>query len=604
MIEINNITKAYGKKVLKGVSHTFKKNKIYVLKGISGCGKTTLLNILGGLETDFEGEYLYEGRNVKEFTKSEYSRFREDIGYVFQSSLLMSNLTVLDNLLYINNDRELIYEYARQLKVEELLEKYPEQLSGGQRQRISVIRSLILKPKIILADEPTAALDKTNSDELAKLFLSLKSEDRIIIIATHESCFDQLADEVIHLGYGVIKDVESKDIVAETKDHTNVSVNGKKKRSSMKVLIPLMFRRQKEKYRIKSLLPLSIIILIVMICFGLQHNFKDEATRYYRSKYPMNVLAVDNIRYESFKYSFEDMEAFYLHYIEGEEFDCYPLLSKEDSVLSYGNLIKCGEFPTKDTDVIISNAMAFDYFGVKEEQECIGKKLLINDVEYTVAAVVATPVDEDVDWSIYESDVYYNSAEKSNLVYIPYDNISQQCKPNNLKVKYSFMIKIPNLYDDAAKYEQAKAIVGGPISPWDEKINESERLIDDINEVIWIAFIVAAVMATLFIKNDIEVDLFYRKKELGYMQIFGVKRSRIRVQLVLERMSKNIVCLLFSLICYNIIALMIKLITDINGFITISHVAVLFAIVLGCSFISVLLPIHKYMKKSVLELIY
>ena len=603
MIELKNISKSYGKNVLKDVTYTFEKNKIYVIKGISGCGKTTLLNILGGLDSDFEGEYLYQGRNIGLCKPKEKARFRQEVGYIFQSSLLMSKLTVLDNLLYINNDKELIRKYAKQLHVEELLGKYPEQLSGGQRQRISIIRALILNPEIILADEPTASLDRANSKELAKLFSVLRNEDRIIIIATHENCFDDVADEIINLGYGVIKAVERRDFADTVEEKGIVSEKRDKSGSSVRVLLPLIFRRHREKYRIKSLLPLSLIILIVMICFGLQHNFKDEAIKYCRSKYPMNVIAVENMFYDSLVFNFDDMETYFMYCIENDDFDCYPLLSEEDSVLSYGNLIRCGEFPEGETDVIINNAMALDYFGETDEENCIGKKLTINDVEYTVTAVLASPVDNDVDWSIYESDIYYKSAEKSNLVFIPYDTIKEYGKASNQKIEYSFMVKIPNLYEDNERYEETKAIIGGQLSTWDGKLKDAEKMVDKINKVVRVAFIVAAVISVLFVKNDIEVDLFYRKKELGYMQIFGVRKGIICFQLILERLTKNTVCLLISLISYNIIAWLVKLTTGISGFIAVSYILILFALVVGCSLVSAVLPIRKFMKKSVLKLI-
>ena len=142
---VKNLSKSYDgvNQVIKDFSFDFEKGKIYVIKGISGCGKTTLLNILGHLDTDFEGEVDYV----------------ENTGYISQRSLLYSNLTIFENLRFINDSPEDIIALSKELSVDQLLNKYPNEISGGERQRISVIRTLLKNPELILADEPSSALD-------------------------------------------------------------------------------------------------------------------------------------------------------------------------------------------------------------------------------------------------------------------------------------------------------------------------------------------------------------------------------------------------------------------------------------------------------------
>ncbi|MCD8120531.1 MAG: ATP-binding cassette domain-containing protein [Lachnospiraceae bacterium] len=201
-LNLFHIKKYYnGTAVLCGVSHTFESGKFYVIKGVSGSGKSTLLNIIGGLDRDFEGEITPDG-NLTEWRT----------GYVFQNSLLLSGITVAENLLMIKNDNKKIRTLAAQLGVDGLLTKYPEQISGGERQRISILRMLLREPEVILMDEPTASLDAANSERIAELAAGLKCEEeknasteRIVIIATHEYYFDRLADEIIFLDYGLLR---------------------------------------------------------------------------------------------------------------------------------------------------------------------------------------------------------------------------------------------------------------------------------------------------------------------------------------------------------------------------------------------------------------
>lgn len=212
-LNLFDIKKDYdGTVVLRGVSHTFESGKMYVIKGVSGSGKSTLLNIIGGLDHDFEGEITADENQTGWRT-----------GYVFQNSLLLSGVTIADNLLMIKKDYNKIQTLAEQLNVDGLLTKYPEQISGGERQRISVLRMLLGEPEVILMDEPTASLDAANSEKIAELAAGLKyrtaagskyktreekdtSGGRIVIIATHEHYFDCLADEIMFLDYGRIRD--------------------------------------------------------------------------------------------------------------------------------------------------------------------------------------------------------------------------------------------------------------------------------------------------------------------------------------------------------------------------------------------------------------
>jgi len=193
-IILKKINKSYDRVVLKDVSYVFESGKLYVIKGVSGCGKSTLLNIIGGLEKEYDGEVGIEEGKVK-------------TGYIFQYSMLLSGLTVMENLLLIKKGKEQILSLAKLFDIENLLNKFPETLSGGERQRVAVIRTLLINPNMLLADEPTASLDEANSQLISDTIAGLKDRDIVIIVATHEHYFDKYADEIIDLNYGSIKKV-------------------------------------------------------------------------------------------------------------------------------------------------------------------------------------------------------------------------------------------------------------------------------------------------------------------------------------------------------------------------------------------------------------
>ncbi len=193
-IFLEKLSKSFDNRtVLKDISYTFESGKLYVIKGVSGCGKTTLLNILGGVDTEYEG--ICESGGLR-------------TAMIFQKSLLLGGLTVRENLLLIRNDPQGIKQLAGQLGIAALLKKYPSEISGGERQRASVARALLNAPQLLLADEPTASLDAENSDKIAEILAGLKNKDRIIIVATHEDCFDRFADAILPLDYGELETAE------------------------------------------------------------------------------------------------------------------------------------------------------------------------------------------------------------------------------------------------------------------------------------------------------------------------------------------------------------------------------------------------------------
>ncbi|MBQ2745129.1 MAG: ATP-binding cassette domain-containing protein [Lachnospiraceae bacterium] len=605
MITLKNIVKEYNKPVLNDITYTFEPNKIYVIKGVSGCGKTTLLNILGMLENEYEGEYIFDEVRINEASKAEREKIRGSVGYIFQSSLLIANLTIEENLMYINNNKELIKRYAEQLKVSKLLEKYPEQLSGGERQRISIIRSLLSGAKLILADEPTASLDKKNSEEIANLFSVLRAENRTIIVATHEHYFDELADEIIQLDYGVMSEVQKNENVVECLDDTTNDKEKLECKNSWKVMLPLVLRRSKKRLRIFALLPMIFVVTLMLVCFSVQNNFYSETVRHCKEQYPMEVFSLSELTYTSgLCYRNYQYEKYDLYCVNEDNYSCYPLLDEEDSVLGYGGLVKYGKFPKTENEVLISYDMAL-YLSKKNEADIekrIGEKIYIRDYEYTITGIVANiEEDKDVDPEIYYGDIYYKNADAVCLVYIPYESIRQY---GELMDTSYVMVKVEGIYENEAIYKDVKNnIAGGALSIWDEKLGEMMEMLDFVNEIIWVAFVALGLMGMIFISNDIEVELYYRRRELGYMQIFGISKRMVRLQLMLERMVKNIKATLISIVLFNLVALVLKTAFDINCFVSFGHIMLLVMLILGYSIISLILPIRRFMKKSVLSLI-
>ncbi|MBS6096965.1 MAG: ABC transporter ATP-binding protein [Streptococcus vestibularis] len=223
MISFNHISKTYQVgdqevKALDDVSFSIEKGKFTVILGPSGSGKSTLLNLLGGMDRATEGSFVFDNKEITSLNDNELSIYRQDIvGFVFQFYNLIPSLTALENIniaAQLTGNVEESEIFLDKVGLSHRKNNFPNQLSGGEMQRVSIARALAKKPKLLLCDEPTGALDSKTGQKIIELLQEAsKDKDVAVVMVTHNAEFKKFADKVIYLKDGKINSIiENQDL--------------------------------------------------------------------------------------------------------------------------------------------------------------------------------------------------------------------------------------------------------------------------------------------------------------------------------------------------------------------------------------------------------
>lgn len=568
-MQAKNIQKTYDHTnyVLKDFSYTFQKGKIYVIKGVSGCGKTTLVNILGGLDRDFDGEVMYEN---------------DTFAFVTQDNLLFAKWTVYENLAFVKNDKAKIDAFAKKLHIESLLNQYPNEISGGERQRVCIIRALLTNPTVIFADEPASSLDAKNADAVADAFDMLRTQDRTIIIVSHKNCFDRIADEIILLDYGKIKEVFHQPRDKGVQPSGKADGTGQA-RTDHKFIFRSLLKKNREQFAPKKYCTMTIVLFLFLACLSTRLNFENEYANLLTQNYPADVFFVSSSMASALEDNFSAV--IYENYtLDANGFKVLGLLPKTDSGFYYNDMLLAGSFPNQDDEVLVDTRFAKDMLNTNEYTEAVGKTIWIGEKSFSVTGVVPS-LDFDSSNEYITCNIYYQITNEEYAdhtilprVYMPYDTIAKIGRLSSDSFK---MVKIENLYGGRAKiYEDVREMIQEPIFPWDHKVTNIQSALDVIFIALLGITVVIALIAFLFQKNEVELSYFYRRREIGGLRLIGVQKRVIFLFLLAERLIKCCCALLLSFISFAAAAMLIYLTLKIWLFIPIYWLIVIAAAVL------------------------
>lgn len=294
MLTIKNIYKSYGKKdnkypALKDISLSFRPSEFVAILGPSGSGKTTLLNILGGLDHYDAGDLIINGKSTKKFKDKDWDSYRnKSIGFIFQSYNLISHISILSNVEMCLTLRNLSKSEAKKRAIEALervglidhLHKKPNELSGGQMQRVAIARALVNNPDIILADEPTGALDSKTSTQIMELIKDISKEKLVIMVTHNEELANIYANRIIKLSDGVI--VSDSNPYSEKEQDSTYSLP-KTKMSVLTALgLSLNNIKTKKGRTLLTSFAASIGIIGISLVLALSNGFQKQIDKFER----------------------------------------------------------------------------------------------------------------------------------------------------------------------------------------------------------------------------------------------------------------------------------------------------------------------------------
>ena len=538
ILRIDNLTKECGKnnsyqKILDNISLEFKSGEFICILGESGSGKSTLLNIIGGLDSKYEGSINLNNKNLKYIDIDEYRR--ENIGFIFQSFNLINSMSVIDNILVPIDKYNISYkqknkrvnELLKKLNIYDIRNKKIVDLSGGQKQRIAIARALINNPTIILADEPTGALDEKNSESVLKILKEIQIEGKLVIVVTHSEKVKDYSTRVIRINDGKICSDKKIKRIKEKKVEKDI-VNENNNYYLLKYGIRNFLNNKKRNFFIMLASAIGIIGIILSLFIGssvkkyMENIIMDKSNpnlynvrtinkdlsnnKLYSNKEINKIKKINHIKkvFEEKSYNLGKLE------IDNKKYN----LSFVDSInkidLEKGNSNK----------LVISKFLAKKIN--KEYKKVIGKKVylsLIDDYDVVNIETTISGIAKNSGISILDNNMHsyinYNYLKKI------YSEKNMDLKPNSLS------IEIDNLNN--------KNIVKSKLKNNKLSISNNNDLYKELRSYLDIAtFILSTfsslslIVSVIMISIIINITVLERVKEIGLLRSIGYTKKDIK----------------------------------------------------------------------------
>ena len=581
VLELKDVKKYYKMpgggqyEALRGVNAKFAAGEMVAIVGESGSGKSTLMNTIGGLDSDFEGAILYEGKNLRDFSQKEMVNYhKKSIGFIFQNFNLIPHLDLIDNVsiaMTLSNADEKTRrgraeELLTQVGLKDHMHKKPDQLSGGQKQRVAIARALANDPDVIIADEPTGALDADTTDVILNMIRDIAASGKLVLMVTHSDKVASHCSRVLRIDQGqIVSDQEQKPLDHHLEQRTEVKIQ----QMSLFKAISLAFKNMKAKFGRNALVStgmgIGIMSVILMLSLGkgvtsyvsgqmstysnpLVAEIQKSSSQKMRqqgmqaqqtgdkaalAKQHQNNIASLSGTSSALAFSKQDLKKLEKIAHVKKLQKGYSAISLGTNQLKYGKKtasmiylntvndgiakseVKKGRLPKAGKDEVMIDSGSADNLGKK----ILGKKVKASlkigtkNINKTVKVV-----------GIYEAS---GSGQVSTLL-LPYSDLAKIFKDNGLSLKANVVYLTATDKQYTSSITQAAKDKGFAGSMQEQMAEMSDRILSVLTYVLTAIAAVSLLVSAIMILVVLNISVVERTQEIGVMKALGARRKDIR----------------------------------------------------------------------------
>ncbi len=547
-LRIANLKKSYRvsrtetQQVLRGINVEFKRGEFVAVLGESGCGKSTFMNILGGLDQDYTGSIVLDGEFLKDYSEKKLDDYRKSrVGLIFQNYNLISHMSVHENIevamTMSNIDRAerkaRTQEILAQVGLSEYADKLPNQLSGGQRQRVAIARALANTPEILLADEPTGALDKDSAEQVIQILKKIAESGKLVIVVTHSQKVASACSRILTIDDGVIKS-DDKQYAVSTK--TTKAQTAKIQNIGLKELFKLAYSNilQTKKRSLLVSVGMSIGIAAVILVFCLSNGITGYVDKQLASS--MNALQMQVVSEASISSSrIEDIEE-----LEGVDYVAEGTYVRMSSFYDYGGDegtimllssaydaldrdLTAGEI-CEDGEILISEAFAKNLYNnsTDEAQELVGTQIDITFGGHTTAFIISGVYEDNSDYADYA------------CAYVTKNNLSSMYEKadKTLRTNILYVYVVDTSYITSVK-ESIEAM-SYTVSRDDSTVETLLGYVDLGTKVLTGFALISIAVSAIMIFIVTYTSVVERTKEIGVLRAVGGRKKDVTLLFILE----------------------------------------------------------------------
>jgi putative ABC transport system permease protein len=648
LLELKKIKKSYTlydkekAEVLHDVNLSFETGEFVSILGESGCGKSTLMNIIGGMDSDFEGDVLVQGKSLKEMKEKEIDDYRKNkIGFVFQSFNLIPHLSVLENVTIAmqltdksEQERNIrAKEILTEIGLEDHMTKKPNQLSGGQKQRVAIARALANDPEIILADEPTGALDQGTSEQILDLLDNIAKKGMLIIIVTHSQKVADRGSRIVKIEDGNIKD----DIkLKESYQATSEKKQSKSKTLSLGSSFKLALKNMKLKASRNILVALGgsigILSVVLMLSLGsgvtkyinneinsslnplmidITKPVKSDKTDKQSPREQMQaetepIIQADIVKIKSISHVISIEKVSMLNrkssaVFEGKRTDIQQLATITKSVDK--KILKAGNLPGEN-EILLTTAQAKLLTSDKTYKTLIGKKIkvYVNEIKDNNKPII---LEKELSVSGV-SEQKDNMPQGNSIAYIPYSVLENTYSSQGMQLKPTQINAYADNRDNVKAIKLKVEKLGYSSSNTAKILQRVTTYLDMATLVLSGIAGISLIVSGIMILVVLYISVVERTREIGILRAIGARKKDIKRIFFSEAALLGLFSGLIAIVSAEIISLLLNRVL-LNKFgaelINLSYGNMLFGIATSTiiSIIAGLLPSSKAAKLDPME---